>query len=479
MSTSHRLDLSEFRQQAKAMVDLIADYLESVESRPVRSASTPGSVRGALPDAPPEAPEGFESIVADIHRVIMPGLTNWQHPSFFAYFPANTSPPAILGELLSAGLGVQGMLWSTSPACTELETHMLDWLVGMLDLPDSFHSTSAGGGVIQDTASSSTLCALIAARDRATEWRANLAGVAAAGPRMIAYASNQAHSSVEKAMAIAGLGRDNLRLIDVDGRFAMRPDRLETAIRDDVERGHLPIFCCATVGTTSSGAIDPVRAIGEICAPHGAWLHVDAAWAGPAALCPEHRAIHDGIELADSYCMNPHKWMLVNFDCDCMWVRDRAALVRSLSILPEYLRNRATDSGAVIDYRDWHIPLGRRFRALKLWFTIRMYGVDGLREHIRRGVAMAREFAERARDDDRFELAAEPSLGLVCFRLRAGEPDADSANERLLERINDTGRLLLTHTKLDGKHTLRMAIGGTWTRPEHVRDAWRTIASLA
>jgi len=475
MSTPHRPDLSEFRQHAKAMVDLIADYLESIESRPVRSASPPGSIRAALPDAPPAAAEGFDAIVSDIERIILPGLTNWQHPSFFAYFPANASPPAILGELLSAGLGVQGMLWSTSPACTELETHMLDWLVGMLDLPDSFMSTGVGGGVIQDTASSSTLCALIAARDRATQWRANLAGVAATTQRMVAYASNQAHSSVEKAMAIAGLGRDNLRLVDVDERFAMRPDRLDAAIRDDLERGHLPVFCCATVGTTSSGAIDPVRAIGEVCATHGTWLHVDAAWAGPAALCPEHRVIHDGLDRADSYCMNPHKWMLVNFDCDCMWVRDRAALVRSLSILPEYLRNHATESGAVIDYRDWHIPLGRRFRALKLWFTIRMYGVDGLREHIRRGVAMAEEFAGFVRADDRFELAAEPSLSLVCFRLRAG----DAQSERLLERINDSGEFFLTHTRLDGRHTLRMAIGGTWTRSEHVRAAWRTIASLA
>lgn len=468
-------DLSSFRRDGHALVDFIAEYLEGIERWPVLAQVRPGEVRAALPASPPAQPESFDQVLDDVRRSILPGLTHWQHPSFFAYFPANASPPAILGELLSAGLGVQGMLWATSPACTELETHMLDWLVEMLGLPARFRSDGSGGGVIQDTASSSTLCALLAARDRATEWRSNEAGI---DRRFTAYTSNQAHSSVEKAMAIAGLGRESLRLIEVDEHFAMRPEALEAAITSDRAAGHTPVFCCATVGTTSSGAMDPLRPIGEVCARHGLWLHVDAAWAGAAAVCPEFRPMHDGLELAESYAFNPHKWMLVNFDCDAFWIADRAALVRTLSVLPEYLRNHATESGKVIDYRDWHIPLGRRFRALKLWFTIRHYGAEGIKAKIRDDVAMATWFAEQVRSDPRFELAAPPSLGLVCFRLCGDGEDstaADASNLDLMERLNASGRLYLTHTRLDGRVALRLAVGGTWTRWEHVQEAWEMV----
>jgi len=472
-------DLSDFRREGHAMIDFIADYLERIERFPVQSRVAPGEIRRQLPLTPPEQPESFEALLEDVRRIILPGVTHWQHPAFFAYFPANASPPAILGELLSAGLGVQGMLWATSPACTELETHVLDWLVAMLGLPARFLSAGSGGGVIQDTASSSTLCALLAARDRATGWASNQRGIER---RMTAYASSQAHSSVEKAMAIAGLGRENLRLVAVDEHFALDPSALGAAIDADLAAGLLPVFCCATVGTTSSGAVDPVQAIGELCASRGLWLHVDAAWAGAAAICPEFRSIQQGLELADSYAFNPHKWMLVNFDCDAFWVADRAALVRTLSVLPEYLRNQATESGAVTDLRDWQIPLGRRFRALKLWFTIRRYGVEGIRAKLRSDVAAAHWLAERVASDARFELAAPPSLGLVCFRVRSPTADAagsDAANLALMERLNGSGELYLTHTRLGERVALRVAVGGTWTRQAHVEAAWARIAAAA
>ncbi len=458
----------EFRRHGRAVIDWIARYLEEVEERPVLPAVAPGEVRARLPPGPPDRGEPFESMLRDLEAIILPGITHWQSPRFFGFFPANVSGPSVLGELLSAGLGVQGMLWATSPACTELETHVLDWLVEMLDLPAKFRSASAGGGVIQDTASSATLCALLAARERATGFMGNQGGVPAG---LTAYASTQAHSSIEKAVMIAGLGRANLRPIDVDERFAMQPALLEDAILRDRKAGRTPCFVCVTVGTTSSGAIDPLRAIGAICARHGLWLHVDAAMSGTAALCPELRFIHDGLEHADSYCFNPHKWMFTNFDCDCFWVADRAALIRTLSVLPEYLKNQATESGAVFDYRDWHVPLGRRFRALKLWFVIRHYGVEGLRHHVREHVNLAREFAARVEADDRFELAAPPVLNLVCFRHRAG----DDATRQLMDSLNRSGRMYLTHTRLDRKLTLRLSIGGTWTQHRHVESAWTLI----
>jgi aromatic-L-amino-acid decarboxylase len=458
----------EFRRYGHAVVDWIADYHARVESFPVLSRVKPGEIRAKLPTKAPLKGESFDKILADIDRIILSGITHWQSPNFFAYFPANASGPGILGDLLSSGLGVQGMLWSTSPACTELETHVLDWLVPMLGLPEKFLSAGAGGGVIQDTASSASLCALLAARERATEFASNRKGC---DGRLVAYCSTQTHSSVEKAMKIAGMGSDNLRQIPVDGEFAMRPDALERQIAADMEAGLVPCFICATVGTTSSCAIDPVREIARVAAAHKLWLHMDAAMSGTAALCPEFRSIHDGVELADSYTFNPHKWMFTNFDCNCFYVADRRHLIQTLSILPEYLRNQATESGAVIDYRDWHIQLGRRFRSLKLWFVIRHYGVEGLQEHIREHVRLAQEFAEWVRGDARFELAAPAKLNLVCFRLRSG----DRENQLLMDRLNASGDLFLTHTKLDGKFTLRLCVGQTNTRARHVERAWQRI----
>ncbi len=470
--TTWHMTPEEFRRHGRAVVDWIADYYERVESLPVLSQARPGQIREALPPAAPEKGEPFEAILADVERIVMPGITHWQSPSFFAFFPANVSGPAILGDLLSSGLGVQGMLWATSPACTELETHVLDWLVEMLGLPAAFRSDGPGGGVIQDTASSATLCALLAARESATGFRTNESGC---DGRLVAYTSTQVNSSVMKAVTIAGLGRKNLRLVDVDDSFALRPDALERMISEDRRAGLIPCFVVATVGTTSSTAIDPVRAVGEICRREKVWLHVDAAMSGTAALCPELRHIQDGLELADSYCFNPHKWMFTNFDCDAFWVADRAALIRTLSILPEYLKNKATESGAVIDYRDWQIPLGRRFRALKLWFVIRHYGVEGLRHHVRRHVALAQDFAGWVEASDRFELAAPAPLNLVCFRHVAG----DDFNRRLLERLNESGRLYLTHTALGGRYTLRLCVGQTRTEARHVAAAWEAITKAA
>ena len=462
----------DFRRYGRAVVDWIADYYERIESFPVLSQVQPGQIREALPSYPPQEGEAFENILKDIEKLILPGITHWQSPNFFAFFPANVSGPAILGELLSAGLGVQGMLWATSPACTELETHVLDWLVDMLGLPEKLKSASSGGGVIQDSASSASLCALLAARERATKFKSNDRGCDGC---LVAYASTQAHSSIEKAVKIAGLGRRKLRLIEVDDRFAMRPDDLSKQIKQDRQAGLIPCFVCATVGTTSSNAMDPLPEIGRICREEGIWLHVDAAMSGTAALCPEFRFIHQGMEYADSYCFNPHKWMFTNFDCDCFYVADRAVLIKTLSVLPEYLRNKATESGAVIDYRDWHIPLGRRFRSLKLWFVIRYYGIEGLRYHIRRHVELAQNFAKWVEDDARFELATPTPLNLICFRHVGG----NEINKKLLDNLNKSGKLYLTHTTLNGRFTLRFCVGQTNTEERHVVRAWEQIQETA
>ncbi len=453
----------EFRKHGHAVIEWLASYMEGVEDFPVASQVLPGEVRARLPAHAPERGESFTDIIEDLDDIIMPGITHWQSPSFFAFFPANVSGPSILGELVSAGLGVQGMLWATSPACTELETHVLDWLVDLMGLPGKFRSSGPGGGVIQDSASSAALCALVAARYRA-----------GAGDLKV-YTSSQAHSSIEKAVRIAGFGEDALRLVDVDDDFALRPEALAGVLASDAAAGASPCLVAATSGSTSSMAFDPLRPMAEICRRHNAWLHVDAAMAGSAAICPEHRGFLDGLELADSYCFNPHKWLLTNFDCDCFYVGDRAALIEALSVLPEYLRNEASDSKAVIDYRDWQVPLGRRFRALKLWFVLRSYGAEGLRAMIRRHVELASSFASWVEAADNFELCAPVHLNLVCFRHRGG----DEVNHELLEHLNSSGKLYLTHTKLNDRTVLRMSIGQSRTELRHVEAAWEEIQTAA
>jgi aromatic-L-amino-acid decarboxylase len=469
-------DSERFRREARAAVDWIADYWESVASRPVQSQVEPGWVRSQLPAHAPERPEPFAAVLADLDRVILPGLTHWQHPGFFGYFPASASGPSILGELLAAGLGVQGMLWATSPACTELETLVLDWLRELLGLPNRFASSGAGGGVIQDSASSGLLCVAVAARERATGFACMAGGARQDTRPLVAYAGAAAHASVEKGLGIAGIGRDWLRKIPTDRAGAMDAAALAAAVDADASAGRVPFFIAATVGTTAGGGIDPVPHIAEIARRHRAWLHVDAAWAGAAALCPELRGpIVDGADRADSWGFNPHKWMLVNFDCHALWVADREPLVRALSTQPDYLRNAASDSGGVVDYRDWQVPLGRRFRALKLWMTLRMIGAEGLRQRIREHVAWAAEFSGWVAADDRFELLVPPSLSLVCFALRAG----DAATAGLLERVNRRGRVFLSPARIAGRLVLRLAVGGAATGRDDVAAAWRDLADLA
>ncbi|HLT15257.1 MAG TPA: pyridoxal-dependent decarboxylase [Acidimicrobiales bacterium] len=457
----------DLRRYGHAAVEWAARYLETLEARPVTSEVEPGWVRDQLPPSPPEAPEAFEDLLADLDRVVTPALSHWQHPGWFAYFPTGASGPSVLADLISSTLGVQGMLWSTSPAVTELETHVLDWMAELLGLPERFRSTAAGGGVIQDSASSATLCALVAAR-----WRA-----AGDGPfdRLRVYTSGQAHSSVEKAVRVAGLHPDQLRLVDVDDAFAARPEHLAELMAADAAAGLVPTLVVANLGTTSSTALDPVGAMADVAAEHGAWLHVDGAHAGAHLLLPELRWIADGLDRADSFCMNPHKRLLTNFDCDCFWVADRQPLVAALSVLPEYLRNAATESGAVIDYRDWQIPLGRRFRALKLWFVIRSYGAEGLRRHVRHQTALAQDLAARIAAHPRLELSAPHPLDLVCFH----HVDGDEASEALLTRLNATGRVFLTHTRLDGRFVLRVAVGTQATEARHVDALWALIDELA
>jgi aromatic-L-amino-acid decarboxylase len=471
------MDAETFRHFGHDVVDWVADYLREVEGYPVLSPASPGEVRGKLPSSPPRAGEAMDVILSDFREIILPGVTHWNHPRFFAYFPANNSGPSILAELLSAGLGINAMLWQTSPAATELEELVMDWLRQMLGLPPSFR------GVIQDTASTATLCAFLCARERASGLRINAQGFSGSpgGAPLRLYASREAHSSVEKGVKIAGFGAANLVLVSVDKDFGMDPQDLEERIEDDRERGFHPCCVTATVGTTSSTALDPLRPIGEIAARHGLWFHVDAALAGSAAILPEKRWILDGIELADSFVFNPHKWLFTNFDCSAFFCRDPEALVATFSILPAYLK---TDlDRQVTNFRDWGIQLGRRFRALKLWFVIRYYGVEGLQEMLRSHLGLAQEFKEWVEESEDFELLAPVPLNTICFRFHPGKRfgnDLSSAelerlNKGLLDEVNRLGKICMSHTVLGETFCLRLSIGQTQTQRKHVVQAWEAI----
>ncbi|MCC6425811.1 MAG: aspartate aminotransferase family protein [Phycisphaerales bacterium] len=515
----------EFRRLGHRFIDWIADYWQQVDLLPVMSQAKPGDLLSRLPEhAPADGMDaaGWDGVFGELDRLIVPGLTNWQSPNFYAYVPSNVSGPGVLGELLSAGLGVQGMLWQTSPACTELEIRVLDWMGGAVGLPEVFLSgrkgqigkgqrahqeepAQRGGGVIQGTASEAALVAMIAAKRRV--------GARARGTQLVAYASEQAHSSILKAGIICGVcldasDREGLRLVPTGPEHAIDVGELDRMMREDLARGRVPFFVCASVGTTGSTAVDSIsgvagaiRAVEEVdtgrmpvprdgVGEGSIWLHVDAAHAGAACICPEFRWMIDGIAEADSFCFNPHKWLLTNFDCNCFWVRDHRAIVDAMSVTPEYLRNAASESGEVVDFRDWQVPLGRRFRSLKLWLVMRHYGIEGLRAHIREHVRLASLFEELVKGDDRFETCAPRTVNLVCFRLRplAGESAAatDARNRELMNRLNASGRLYLTHTSLpvwqDGARAvgesmvvLRMAIGAVRTTEKHVRQAWNAI----
>jgi len=471
------MDPDVFRRFGHEVVEWVAEYLRDVERYPVLSPLRPGDVRRKIPPAPPGRGEPMDAILADFKEVILPGITHWNHPRFFAYFPANNSGPSILAELLCAGLGVNAMLWQSSPAATELEEAVMDWLRQMLGLPDGFR------GAIQDTASTATLCALLCARERLTGFQVNSSGLggAAAGSPLRVYASREAHSSVEKGVRIAGVGSENLVLVSVDGAYAMDPRDLEARVGEDLRRGFRPCCVVATVGTTSSTALDPLRPIGEIARRHGLWLHVDAALAGSAAILPEMRWILDGVELADSFVFNPHKWLFTNFDCSAFFCRHPETVTATFSVLPEYLK---TDlDRQITNFRDWGIQLGRRFRALKLWFVLRYYGLDGLRARLRTHLSLAQEFKGWVEGSRDFELMAPVPLNTVCFRFNpwkdaaAGpdEEELDRMNKALLDRVNGTGRIFITHTRLGGRFCLRLCVGQTQTQRRHVQEAWDVI----
>ncbi|MFB6271833.1 MAG: aspartate aminotransferase family protein [Salinibacter sp.] len=468
------MDADEFREYGHRVVDWIADYLETVGDRPVVPDVEPGEIREQFPDTPPESGGSFDGLMEDFRKTIVPGMTHWNHPGWFAYFPANHSPPSILAEMLTAAMGAQCMSWKTSPAATELEQVVMGWLQQMLDLPDGFT------GVIQDTASTSTLVALLTAREAATDW--NWGEHGDRDTRLTVYASEETHSSIAKGVKLAGFGLDNLRSIGTDETYAMDPAALETAIERDVENGATPACVVATVGTTSSTAVDPLPALGRLCDHHDIWLHVDAAYAGSAAILPEKRHILDGIEHADSFVFNPHKWLMTNFDCSAYFVRDVDALLHTFQREAEYLK---TDADAEApNFRNWGIQLGRRFRALKLWFVIRGYGVEGLRERLRRHIELARAFRDRVIEAPDFEILAPSPFGLVCFRYRPadgslGGDALDALNQDLLDRVNDDGSVALTHTRLDGNYTLRMSIGQWMTEREDVERAWRLLRDTA
>jgi len=468
------MDSDEFRKQAHQLVDWMADYFEEVEDYPVKPDVEPGDISKQLPESAPENSESFEEMFKDFEEIIMPGMTHWESPYFMGYFPANKSYPSVLAEMLTATLGAQCMSWLTSPAATELEERMMEWLRELIGLPENFT------GVIEDTASTSTLCALLMAREQITDFGVNEQGFTGT-QRHTVYCSSETHSSIEKGVKIAGFGRQNLRKIPVNEDFAMRADELEKAIREDLENGYTPTAVVATIGTTGSTAIDPLKEIGEICSKYDIFLHVDAAYAGTALLLPEKRWMNEGIEHADSFVFNPHKWMFTNFDCSAFYVQDEALLVRTFEIMPEYLKT--PEDQRVKNYRDWGIPLGRRFRALKLWFVLRSFGLEGLQEKTHHHISLTQDLKKEIEAHKDFELLAPVPLNTICFRFHpnyiSDEKKLDELNEKLLNQIQESGKLFLTHTKLNGKYTIRIVLGNTNLEKRHVKKSWQFIQEKA
>lgn len=463
------MDSNEFRKYAHEIVEWIARYYENIEKYPVKSRVVPGAIKAQLPELPPSDSLSFDSFLEDFDEKIIPGITHWQSPNFFAYFPANSSFPSILAEMLTAALGSQCMIWETSPAAAELEERMMEWLRAMTGLPSCFE------GVIQDSASSATLTALLTARERVTGYRSNTDGLAKK-KRLRVYCSNQAHSSVEKGVGIAGIGRSNLIKVQVKEDFSIDIVALREAIERDLKAGYIPACVVATLGTTGTTAFDSLKEVGEICHDYNIWLHVDAAIGGTALILPEMRWMIEGIEYVDSFVFNPHKWMFVNFDCSAYFVRAASALIRTFEILPEYLKTRTR--GKVNDYRDWGIPLGRRFRALKLWAVIRTFGVEKLQDMVSEHIRLAKVLEDRIRAEKDFEIVTPVRLNTVCFRYRPNgltEEEVNRLNEKINHMLNDGGKIYLTHTLLDGKYVLRMVTAQTNVTEKHVLNAWSEI----
>jgi aromatic-L-amino-acid decarboxylase len=473
------MPVEDFRRSGARILDWIAQYLDQPEDYPVLAQVTPNQVKDALPESPPRHGEQMDVILDDFQDIVVPGITHWNHPCFFAYFSITGSAPGILGELLSAALNINGMLWQTSPSATELEELALDWLRQMLGLPEDFD------GVIMDTASVGTLCAIAAARHALADLQVRELGLAGRPelPRLCLYTSEQAHSSVAKAGIVLGLGHTNVRKIATDDAFRMDVDALETAISSDREAGHLPFCVVATVGTTSTTSIDPVSAIAETCQREGLWLHVDAAYAGSAACMPEHREVLAGCESAQSVVVNPHKWLFTPIDCSVLYTREPDTLTGAFSLVPEYLRTAVDDE--IRNYMDWGVSLGRRFRALKLWMVLRTFGSEGIADRLREHVRLAGKFATWVDDHPEFERLAPTPLSVVCFRalppaLRGDSQDEAHAilnrfNEELLNRVNASGEAYLSHTTLRGRYALRLAIGNIRTTEEHVAKTWELL----
>jgi aromatic-L-amino-acid decarboxylase len=474
------MDVEPFRRDGHQLIDWIADYLAHPERYPVLAQVEPGQVKRSLPAEPPENPEPMEAILRDVEEIIAPGLTHWNHPGFFAYFGITGSGPGILGELLSSAFNVNAMLWRTSPAATELEELALDWLRQLLGLPAEF------AGIINDSASVSSLCAIAIARE-ALGLRIREEGLAGRPdlPRLRLYTSEQAHSSIEKAAIVLGLGQAGVTKVAVDDEFRMRSDALEAAIDQDLEAGWKPFCVVATVGTTSTTSVDPVPEIAEVCERYKLWLHVDAAYAGAAAILPEKRWALAGCERADSIVVNPHKWLFVPIDCSAFYCRKPEIMRQAFSLVPEYLRTPEEDR--VRNFMDYGIQLGRRFRALKLWMVLRAFGAEGLRQHLRVHIALAERFRGWIEASPDFELLAPVPFSVVCFRHHPdGLPENSETeaylkrlNEGLLESVNATGEVFLSHTQLNGKFTLRLAIGNLRTTEEHVRRAWELLQEHA
>lgn len=462
----------EFKEASDPIISWISEYMRNITSFPVKSAVQPGEVYNRIPGLAPEKSESMEQILKDLDEVIIPGITHWQHPNFHAYFPANSSVESLLAEFITATIGAQCMIWETSPAAAELEQRMMEWLREAMGIPGEFE------GVIQDSASSASLVALITAREVKTGFTSNEEGVPG---NLRVYCSEETHSSIEKAVGVCGIGKKNLVKIAVDTRMRLQPNMLEQQILEDLDRGFVPCAAVAAIGTTGTVAVDSLKEIGIICKKYGIWLHVDAAYAGSALLLPEYRWMIEGIELADSFVFNPHKWMFTNFDCSVYFVKEPGDLIRTFEILPEYLKT--STHGTVNDYRDWGVPLGRRFRALKLWFVIRGFGLSGLRERLTSHISLNEYFCREVVKIDGITLVFEPFLNFSCFRYTSpGEIRREflnRLNKELLTRINDSGKLFLTHTKIGGLFTLRMVIGQTYVEKSHIDLALKEIKNIA
>jgi len=466
------LNPKDFKKEAGPVVDWIDHYMNNIRSLPVKSKVSPGDIYKAIPEEAPLHPESMEQIMEDLDRIILPGMTHWQHPGFHAYFPANSSVESVLAESVTAAMGAQCMIWETSPAAAELEQRMMEWLRDAMGIPESFE------GVIQDSASSASLVSLITAREVATGFRSNEEGVP---QNLRIYCSQETHSSIEKGVGVCGIGRKNLVKIGVDRQMRMDSSILEARIREDLDAGLKPCAVVAAIGTTSTVAVDPLEEIAAICKKYGIWLHVDAAFAGTALLLPEYRWMIKGIEQADSFVFNPHKWMFTNFDCSVYLVKDAGLLIKTFEILPEYLKTKTR--GTVNDYRDWGVPLGRRFRALKLWFVIRSFGLEGIREKLRTHIRLNKQVWEALGKINNIHLPLEPFLNFTCFRLQPKgmeQPEElNQLNQAFLEEINRSGELFLTHTKIGGLLTIRMVTGQTYVEEQDVKRALELIVSAA